>query len=130
MQSCGYSVPFFEFKRHRTQLVEYFHKSELNDIQAETNSVCDTIDPKGIRAYWTAKNSKSIDGLPGLTNAPQSTATHVHSVSALKPVKAGAVQGTIHILDPRLALGFALGALFTVLCMKLLGVRVYMSGCY
>lgn len=66
-------------------------------MQAEVDGVCDAINPKGMRAFWAAYNSKSIDGLLGLTSAPQSTATHAHSVSSLSlPIKkAGEVQGVV-----------------------------------
>ncbi len=44
--SCGFGVPFLEFKEERTLLSSwYVNKGE-----------------EGIKKYWTEKNSKSIDG--------------------------------------------------------------------
>ncbi|MBD45055.1 MAG: pyridoxamine 5'-phosphate oxidase [Flavobacteriaceae bacterium] len=44
--SCGYAVPFMEFKEERTQLAESDNKKGR----------------EGIRKYWKDKNTKSIDG--------------------------------------------------------------------
>lgn len=46
--SCGYAVPFMEFKEDRTRLVESAEKKG----------------PEAIKAYQQLKNQKSIDGLP------------------------------------------------------------------
>jgi hypothetical protein len=48
--SCGYSVPLFEYTGERTQL----------EAWAERKG------PDGLRCYRTEKNARSIDGLPGL----------------------------------------------------------------
>ena len=46
--SCGFAVPFFEYKGEREQLTEWAaHKG-----------------PEGIANYWAEKNLRSIDGLP------------------------------------------------------------------
>ena len=45
--SCGYSVPEYEFKTHRKQLVRWAEKKGED----------------GIRQYWQDKNQTSIDGL-------------------------------------------------------------------
>ena len=47
--SCGYAVPFYEFKEERTRLVDWSEKKE-ND--------------EDWKAYWTEKNSLTIDGKP------------------------------------------------------------------
>ncbi len=46
--SCGMAVPFFDYKQERTALSRYWIENGLNKL----------------RAYWGAKNMKSIDGLP------------------------------------------------------------------
>jgi len=46
--SCGYAVPFMEFKDQRDQLVKW----------------CETKGPEKIETYWREKNVRSIDGLP------------------------------------------------------------------
>lgn len=48
--SCGYSVPLYEFKQHRDVLDKWV------DRKGE----------EGITAYIEANNKKSIDGLPGI----------------------------------------------------------------
>lgn len=45
-QSCGFGVPLYEFKEQREQLLDFSRKVN-------------------IEKYWTEKNTKSIDGLPG-----------------------------------------------------------------
>jgi len=44
--SCGFAVPFMEFKEERSQLTRWADKKGQ----------------EGIEAYWKDKNSKSIDG--------------------------------------------------------------------
>lgn len=46
--SCGYGVPFFEFKADRDQLEEWAERKG----------------PEGIRKYWEEKNQLSLDGRP------------------------------------------------------------------
>jgi hypothetical protein len=46
--SCGFGVPLFDYKEQRTLLPDYFAKKG----------------PEGVAAYWAAKNTRSIDGLP------------------------------------------------------------------
>ena len=51
IDSCGYGVPLYEFRQHRDSLPNYFEKQSAEDIQK----------------YRKTRNSKSLDGLPGLT---------------------------------------------------------------
>jgi len=44
--SCGFAVPFMEFKDERTTLIDWAEKKER----------------EGVKAYWKEKNQKSIDG--------------------------------------------------------------------
>lgn len=46
--SCGFGVPFFEFKAERDQLEKWAEKKG----------------PEGIRQYWQEKNQTSLDGKP------------------------------------------------------------------
>jgi Pyridoxamine 5'-phosphate oxidase len=46
--SCGFSIPFFDYRSERTQLNEWAEKKG----------------PEGIASYWENKNTQSIDGLP------------------------------------------------------------------
>ncbi|VAX37995.1 hypothetical protein MNBD_UNCLBAC01-2083 [hydrothermal vent metagenome] len=45
--SCGYSIPFYEFKGDRNQLIEWAEKKG----------------EQGVRKYWEENNQISIDGL-------------------------------------------------------------------
>ncbi|KAH9891317.1 hypothetical protein C8Q73DRAFT_119795 [Cubamyces lactineus] len=62
--SCGYSVPYYEFKGHRQALLAYYDKRERKDRE-DPNLHAE----KGLRAYWIEENLQSIDGLPGLAVA-------------------------------------------------------------
>ena len=55
--SCGWGVPFYEFKAEREQLKRYIDKDEFNDES---------------RQKWREYNAASIDGLPGLKGPDQS----------------------------------------------------------
>ncbi|KAM0790941.1 hypothetical protein ACM66B_004246 [Microbotryomycetes sp. NB124-2] len=60
--SCGYSVPFYEYKQERDTLLKFMAKREESDAAGR--------DDDGLRAYWKKKNSESIDGLPGYRIQP------------------------------------------------------------
>jgi len=55
--SCGYSVPYYDFKAPRTALLEYLKKSE---------------DKSEMKNYWQDNNTRSLDGLPGIQSAIES----------------------------------------------------------
>lgn len=46
--SCGMSIPYYEYKGERNQLIDWATDKGLD----------------GIEAYWQEKNTESIDGLP------------------------------------------------------------------
>jgi hypothetical protein len=48
--SCGFSVPLLKFERQRSQLTDWAHK----------------LGPEELEEYRRRKNSRSIDGVPGL----------------------------------------------------------------
>ena len=56
MKSCGYGVPLYEFKDQRPSLPNYFAKKSEGEIWT----------------YRKERNSKSLDGLPGLSFADES----------------------------------------------------------
>jgi len=57
--SCGFSVPFYDFKDFRPTLTDHFSKLEAK--HERTGEDKDSLDH-----YWAYKNSYSIDGLPGM----------------------------------------------------------------
>ena len=100
-QSCGYSIPFFEYIKERPTLDVWARKRECLDLeipyddsadeeqqlrdtgnsitqrQAAMDDLLKTPIPAegkgGLRQYWDFKNSMSLDGLPALSNlAPTS----------------------------------------------------------
>ncbi|KAF7377990.1 Pyridoxamine phosphate oxidase [Mycena sanguinolenta] len=69
--SCGYAVPFFDFKSHRTRLLAWAVKKEEADAgNASESGLVD-----GLKRYWNTKNIKSLDGLTGLDVAPYTSET-------------------------------------------------------
>lgn len=101
LQSCGYSIPFFQYIKERPTLDVWARKRECLDLGIpyddsvdEEQQILDTgstissrqaalddllktplpADGKGgLRQYWDFKNSMSLDGLPALANlAPSS----------------------------------------------------------
>lgn len=62
--SCGYSVPYFDFVKERKTLLDSMSKREAYDV--EHPSVPTTDEKKSLKTYWKVKNSRSMDGLPGL----------------------------------------------------------------
>ncbi|KAK4202766.1 hypothetical protein QBC40DRAFT_36956 [Triangularia verruculosa] len=81
--SCGFSVPYFEFKDWRTTLNEFFARKADRYDQGEPK--------EGIEKYWALKNSESVDGLPGLDVA-RKTAKEDGIVPLTKMVGAAALQ--------------------------------------
>jgi hypothetical protein len=55
IDSCGFGVPLYEFRQHRDSLNNYFSKQSEEDILN----------------YRRNRNSKSLEGLPGLTLADE-----------------------------------------------------------
>ncbi|KAI0735545.1 hypothetical protein C8Q76DRAFT_712734 [Earliella scabrosa] len=64
--SCGYAVPYYEFRGHRQALLDYFVSREKAD-QKDPGAHAE----KGLKAYWEEKNARSIDGMAGLAAAPK-----------------------------------------------------------
>lgn len=56
--SCGYSVPYYEFKGHRTILDDFFAKKDAKFRSGN--------DQESMDRYWAFKSQLSIDGLPGM----------------------------------------------------------------
>ncbi|KAH7127184.1 hypothetical protein B0J11DRAFT_549921 [Dendryphion nanum] len=56
--SCGFSVPFYEFKGWRETLNEFFEKKEK---KFESGMEGESMD-----RYWAYKSQLSVDGLPGM----------------------------------------------------------------
>ena len=59
IQSCGYTVPRFQFIAYRDTLKNFLSIREKPDATGD----------KSIQAFWGAFNMSSLDGLPGLQTA-------------------------------------------------------------
>ncbi|RMZ85438.1 hypothetical protein DV737_g877, partial [Chaetothyriales sp. CBS 132003] len=55
--SCGFSVPYYDFKAHRSILNNYF---EQKQAKFEAGN-----EKESMPRYWALKNAWSMDGLPG-----------------------------------------------------------------
>ncbi|KAJ4486576.1 hypothetical protein C8J55DRAFT_21211 [Lentinula edodes] len=74
--SCGYGVPFFEFKGHRDTYYNVASRFEQADFAAQQADKMlekpvnvDSLPQKGLRHYFLSHNATSIDGLTGLITA-------------------------------------------------------------
>jgi hypothetical protein len=56
--SCGFSVPFYEWKGWRNTLNEFFEKRDRKFKEGKEEESMDR--------YWAYKSQLSIDGLPGM----------------------------------------------------------------
>ncbi|KAF7368769.1 Pyridoxamine phosphate oxidase [Mycena venus] len=124
--SCGYAVPFFDFKSHRTRLLTWAAKKEEKDITAAGDSdehVSGLVD--GLKRYWNTKNIKSLDGLTGLTVAPYTSDTFPVKNINYKPDNE-ATSSRYKFLTMNgaggmnLVVGFSLGVLATSVYMRML----------
>jgi hypothetical protein len=56
--SCGFSVPYYDFKGHRPILDDFFEKKDAKFRAGDEKESMDR--------YWAWKSQLSIDGLPGM----------------------------------------------------------------
>ncbi|KAI5115536.1 hypothetical protein M0805_004073 [Coniferiporia weirii] len=139
--SCGYSIPFYDFRGERTQLHEFFVRREKADAEFEADHPTD--DPrevraeKGLRNYWLANNARSIDGLPGVLEAPyapdtpSSTWTREEGIARSNAAVSESGRGISNKLayynfaqlenstPLKVAAGFALGVMATLTLMNM-----------
>lgn len=57
--SCGFSVPYYDFKGHRPILDDHFVKKEKKYLATRDEK-------ESMEYYWAWKSQLSIDGLPGM----------------------------------------------------------------
>lgn len=77
-QSCGYTIPYYDFRGNRSMLLENMVRREQADLLFEQEHPgADLHQPdgtgraeKGMRAYWVKTNMTSVDGLEGVREAP------------------------------------------------------------
>ncbi|KAG7095322.1 hypothetical protein E1B28_006087 [Marasmius oreades] len=106
--SCGYGIPFFEFKSQRTKYTDVALKKEAQDCVSPSSE----LPSDGLKAYWKKMNSTSLDGLPGMELLPVTVATQfIPKAKASKPKALSKFPKVSVALDERLMFGFALGVL-------------------
>ncbi|TFK23310.1 hypothetical protein FA15DRAFT_642671 [Coprinopsis marcescibilis] len=71
--SCGFSIPFFEYKAPRIKLHKVAMTFEQNELDPPADDSAQEVAgfklDKSMKAMWRIMNLKSIDGLPGLAYA-------------------------------------------------------------
>ncbi|OTB07431.1 hypothetical protein M426DRAFT_318112 [Hypoxylon sp. CI-4A] len=72
--SCGYSVPYYDFKEFRTTLNDFFERKEKKFLDGNEKESMDR--------YWASKNAWSMDGLPGMQRGLKAGRLY-----AIEPVK-------------------------------------------
>jgi len=132
--SCGYGVPFFEFKGHRETYYNVAERLEKIDLiaQEETKPGENVVLPEhGMRKYLASKNAISIDGLTALTiahEAPRActivekrrSGSRVSVLTAavskkLKIDRAGEIMKVIQLPDLRFLGGIFVGLLLATM---------------
>lgn len=99
-QSCGFAVPLYTFKSHRTALTNYSLKLEKRDEEyaADETSVPSEDVPledqsvrqyakNGLKIWWAQHNVRSLDGLPALSHAHVADMVPKHGSLAELPGK-------------------------------------------
>jgi hypothetical protein len=66
--SCGFSVPFYEFKGFRTTLNDFFEKKDAKLKKGDEKESMDR--------YWAYKNAWSMDGMPGMKRGVKAGKEH------------------------------------------------------
>ncbi|KAF2472526.1 uncharacterized protein BDR25DRAFT_283998 [Lindgomyces ingoldianus] len=72
--SCGFSVPYYDFRGWRNTLNDFFEKKEKAYLNGKVE--------ESIDKYWAYKSQLSIDGLPGMKRGYEYA--HKHKVAPLK----------------------------------------------
>ncbi|KAJ7143772.1 hypothetical protein C8R44DRAFT_691504 [Mycena epipterygia] len=113
--SCGYAVPFFDFKAHRTGLLAWAVKKESLVEGSEDSGFVD-----GLRRYWIKRNLKSLDGLTGLVSAPFTTGTFPVRSASYKPDNEKAASRSVDVVGGmNLLVGFSMGVLVASVYMQM-----------
>ncbi|KJA22563.1 hypothetical protein HYPSUDRAFT_67026 [Hypholoma sublateritium FD-334 SS-4] len=130
--SCGYSIPFYEFKANRMKLHIMAARKESEDIKAESCTICADGPPlpeKGLKSYWKLNNANSIDGLPAMRDAFKSTTMFNQEIVQRDwgtdderfATEVKAKPAKLAFIDARLLAGFVIGILVSGLFASLVG---------
>ncbi|KAG6884406.1 hypothetical protein C0993_011401 [Termitomyces sp. T159_Od127] len=119
------SVPFYDFKGHRTQLLEWAAKKEAADRDAElTVGFSSATSPRihtGLKCWWEERNTTSLDGLQGIVLAHMSDKIfRSRPIEKKSSYDISTIQfKAIRAFDFRILCAFLVGILVTYLYQRL-----------
>ncbi|KAF5382403.1 hypothetical protein D9757_009810 [Collybiopsis confluens] len=125
--SCGYTVPFYEFRGHRDDTYYKIAETlEKSDLTAQDEIPEKAVPEKGLREYLSTVNSKSIDGLPAITVAQEANRGPLNPMLGtfprIKPTSTPETRDTLgkagmvmQIVDVRFLVGIFMGLLLAIL---------------
>ncbi|KAG8221749.1 hypothetical protein J3R82DRAFT_2041 [Butyriboletus roseoflavus] len=126
--SCGFGIPQYKFIGQRSQLERWCDDLELAEAKVSPTEKA----PNGIKAWWTAENTHSIDGLPGLEQAHNTSIavknSYVRNASRphaqTDPITTAEPPSIKHF-DSGLLVAFSLGVATTLVALRLAGFRIH-----
>lgn len=121
-QSCGFGIPQYKFMSQRSQLERFCDNLERTEAQVSPAEKA----PDGIKAWWTAENTRSLDGLPALEQAHNAHFTVKNSYDRYAPrppiqadpIVATAAPPSVNFFDSKLV-AFSLGVATTLAVLRL-----------
>ncbi|KAG9311240.1 hypothetical protein JVU11DRAFT_8317 [Chiua virens] len=126
--SCGFGIPRYNFIGQRSQLERWCDGLEQADAQVSPQEKV----PNGIKAWWTAENTRSLDGLPGLEKAHETSTAIQNSYDRDAPRPQAEAEPVViaaptlaGVFDSKLLAAFTLGVATTLTALKLAGLRVH-----
>ncbi|KAG2357633.1 hypothetical protein BDR07DRAFT_1419787 [Suillus spraguei] len=147
--SCGFGVPLYKFQTQRTVLERWCDSLEDFDRNGKPrqapppyDSEALVKDPRGIKAWWTAENVESFDGLPALKSAHDSSIAPINTFDKKAPhpglgqIRAVAekepVEGSVKIKSSsgeimRLVMAFGMGVMVTASYVSFVASRASVS---
>ncbi|KAG2123691.1 hypothetical protein BD769DRAFT_1359422 [Suillus cothurnatus] len=147
--SCGFGVPLYKYETQRTILERWCDTLENFDRDGEArqapppyDSEALVKDPRGMKAWWTAENVASLDGLPGLQHAhdsaivpintfdkkaPHPSLGQVRAAASKKAAKSDTIAKSSSAETMRLLVAFGTGIVVTVGYMKFVSSLVPVS---
>ena len=127
-QSCGFGIPQYKFIGQRSQLERWCDSLERAEAQVAPTEKA----PNGIKTWWADENTHSLDGLPALQQAHNSSIAVKSSYDRDAPRlqtqpdhSAIPAPLAIKVFDSRLLVAFSLGIATTLAALRIAGLRVH-----
>ncbi|KAF8547782.1 hypothetical protein OG21DRAFT_1517024 [Imleria badia] len=124
--SCGFGIPQYKFIGQRSQLERFCDNLERAEAQVSPAEKASN----GIKAWWTAENTLSFDGLPALEQAHDTPLAVKNSYdrNAPQPLTqansaATAAPPSVKFFDDRLLVAFSFGIATTLAAVKITNLR-------